>query len=317
MRRVLDAFDESVHGVSFDGLVCCAGCERDLEEAAAGAGTARPSLASVQDELAKLELIRRLELPADLFDHALPQELERYRQRVAIEAPYELRRHPEAARLTWLAAFAHLRGRTLIDDLVELLIVTIHHIGARAERKVDRALLDDIKRVTGKQNLLFEVADATLEKPDGIVREVVFPVVSEETLRNLVKEWKATGPAYRTTLRTVIQNSYKSHYRRMVPQVLQVLNFRSNNERHRPAIQALDLVKRYAGTQGRTFPVEVQVPLDGVVRGLWREAVIEKDAQGRQRVNRITYEICVLEALREQLRCKEIWVTGANRLPLE
>ena len=156
----------------------------------------RPSLASVQDELAKLELIRRLELPADLFDHALPQELERYRQRVAIEAPYELRRHPEAARLTWLAAFAHLRGRTLIDDLVELLIVTIHHIGARAERKVDRELLDDIKPVTGQQNLLFEVADATLEKPDGIVREVVFPVVSEETLRNLVKEWKATGPAY-------------------------------------------------------------------------------------------------------------------------
>ena len=122
----------------------------------------RPSLASVQDELAKLELIRRLELPADLFDHALPQELERYRQRVAIEAPYELRRHPEAARLTWLAAFAQLRGRTLIDDLVELLIVTIHHIGARAERKVDRELLDDIKPVTGQQHLLFEVADATL-----------------------------------------------------------------------------------------------------------------------------------------------------------
>ena len=273
----------------------------------------RASLASVQDELAKLELIRRLELPADLFDHALPQELERYRQRVAIEAPYELRRHPEATRLTWLAAFAHLRGRTLIDDLVDLLIETIHHIGARAERKVDRELLDDIKRVTGKQNLLFEVADATLGKPDGIVREVVFPVVSEETLRDLVKEWKATGPAYRTTLRTVIRNSYKGHYRRMVPQVLHVLDFRSNNERHRPVIQALDLVKRHAGTKMRTFPVEEEVPLDRVVRGLWREAVIEKDAQGRQRVNRITYEICVLEALREQLRCKEIWVVGANR----
>lgn len=267
----------------------------------------------MQDELAKLELIRRLELPADLFDHALPQELERYRQRVAVEAPYELRRHPEANRLTSLAAFAHLRGRTLIDDLADLLIETIHHIGARAERKVDRELLDDVKRVTGKQNILFEVADATLGKPDGIVREVVFPVVSEETLRDLVKEWKATGPTYRTTLRTVIRNSYKGHYRRMVPQVLHVLNFHSNNDRHRPAIRALDLVKRYAGTKGRTFPVEEEVPLDGVVRGLWREAVTEKDAQGRQRVNRITYEICVLEALREQLRCKEIWVAGANR----
>jgi TnpA family transposase len=273
----------------------------------------QPNLASVQDQLAKLELIRQLDLPADLFSQALPHELERYRLRVAVEAPYELRRHPEANRLTWLAAFAHLRGRTLIDDLVDLLIETIHHIGARAERKVDRELLDDVKRVTGKQNLLFEIADATLGKPDGIVREVVFPVVGEETLRDLVKEWKATGPTYRTTLRTMIRNSYKGHYRRMVPQVLQALKFHSNNERHQPTIQALDLVKRYADTKVHTFPVEKEVPLDGVVRGLWHEAVIEKDAQGRQRVNRITYEICVLEALRDQLRCKEIWLAGANR----
>jgi Domain of unknown function (DUF4158) len=233
----------------------------------------RPSLANVQEELVKLELIRQLELPTDLFDHALPHELERYRCRVAVEAPYELRRHPEATRLTWLAAFAHLRGRSLTDDLVDLLIETIHHIGARAERKVDRQLLDDLKRVTGKQNLLFELANATLGQPDGIVREVVFPVVGEQTLRDLVKEWKATGPTYRTTLRTVIRASYKGHYRRMVPQVLQTLVFRSNNERHRPVIRALDLVKRYAGTKVRTFPIEEEVPLDGVVRGLWREAV--------------------------------------------
>lgn len=32
-----------------------------------------------------------------------------------------------------------------------------------------------------------------------------------------------------------------------------------------------------------------------------------------ERVNRINYEICVLQALREKLRCKEIWVVGANR----
>ena len=49
------------------------------------------------------------------------------------------------------------------------------------------------------------------------------------------------------------------------------------------------------------------------MRGLWREAVVEKDAKGQQRINRITYEICVLEALREKLRCKEVWVVGANR----
>lgn len=77
----------------------------------------KPSLAGVQDELAKLELVRKIELPAGLFDGVLPHEIERFRRRVSIEAPYELRRHPEAARLTWLAAFVHLRSRTLTDDL--------------------------------------------------------------------------------------------------------------------------------------------------------------------------------------------------------
>ncbi len=40
---------------------------------------------------------------------------------------------------------------------------------------------------------------------------------------------------------------------------------------------------------------------------------MEKDKQGRPSVNRITYEICALQALRDKLRCKEIWVVGSNR----
>src|SRR5271167_1837663 len=272
-----------------------------------------PSVNSLQTELAKLDLVRKLGLPADLFGHARSHEVERYSQRVAVEAPYELRRHADPFRLTALAAFAHLRGRSLTDGLVDLLIETIHRIGAHAERKVERELLDDLKRVSGKQNILFELADASLARPDGVVREVVFPVAGEQTLRDLVKEWKATGPTYRTTLRTVIRNSYSGHYRRMVPKVIQALEFRSNNEGHRPVIRALELLRRHADTKLRVFPADEDVPLDGVVSGLWRDAVIETDAQGRQRINRITYEICVLQALRVQLRCKEIWVVGANR----
>lgn len=267
----------------------------------------------MRDELEKLELIRGIELPADLFDQASSRDLERCRQRVSVEVPRDLRRHPDGARLTWLAAFVYLRARSLTDDLVDLLIETIHQIGARAERKVERELLEDLKRVSGKQNLLFNLADATLAQPDGVVRDVVFPVVGEQTLRDLVKEWKATGPTYRITLRTVIRNSYQGHYRRMVPTLLAALEFRSNNDRHRPVMDALDLVKRFADTKVHTFPADMEVPLDGVVRGLWREAVMERDAAGRDRVNRVTYEIAVLEALRERLRCKEIWVVGANR----
>lgn len=44
-----------------------------------------------------------------------------------------------------------------------------------------------------------------------------------------------------------------------------------------------------------------------------REIVVEKDDKDQERINRINYEISALQALRDKLRCKEIWVVGANR----
>ena len=157
------------------------------------------------------------------------------------------------------------------------------------------------------------MAGAAVEDPDGTVRDVIYPAVGEPTLRDLAREAKATGPTYRTTLRATIRGSYSGHYRRAVLDLLAALDFRSNNEAHRPVIRALDLVRRYADAKVRAYPAGEDVPLDGVVRPLWRDAVVDRDPQGRLRVNRITYEICALEALRDQLRCKEVWVAGADR----
>jgi hypothetical protein len=44
----------------------------------------RAGVNSIRDELAKLEIIRNLGLPPDLFAHALPYEIESYRRRVAV-----------------------------------------------------------------------------------------------------------------------------------------------------------------------------------------------------------------------------------------
>lgn len=272
----------------------------------------RAGVNSIRDELAKLEIIRNLELPPDLFAHALPHEIELYRRRVAVEETYELRRHPEAARRTWLAAFAYLRGRSITDTLTDLLVDTVHRINSKANRRVSEALLNDLKRVSGKTSILFKLADVATENPDGVVRDVVFPAVSEATLRDLVKEAKATGPAFRNTLRAFIRNSYKSHYRQMLPQVLDMLDFRSNNEVHHPVIQAIEIIKKHARSKAQHFPIEEDIPLN-FLPPLWREAAVDDEVDGRPHVNRITYEIAALNALRDQVRCKEVWVEGADR----
>jgi TnpA family transposase len=282
-----------------------------LHDLRADAG--RASLESLLREVDRLQRLRALHLPADLFADVSPQVLHGYRQRVAVEEPYELRRHSPHLRTALLAVFCHLRGRELTDRLADLLIELVHRIGARAEQRAAAELLEDLKRVRGKAGLLFRLAEATLQHPEGVVKEVIFPVVGEQTLRDLVKEWQATGSGFRQQVQTVVLGSYRSHYRRMLPRLLDALEFHAHNEEHCPVLRALQLLRAYAESKAPTYPPEEAVPLDGVVSGPWRDAVVEDNRQGEPCVNRVVYEICVLQALRERLRCKEVWVAGADR----
>ncbi len=276
-------------------------------------GPGRATLESFLNEINKLEHLRTIKLPENLFNNISPKVLQTYARRAATEPPRELRWHPSPIRYTLVAAFCWLRLREVTDNLVDLLISIIHGIGRRAEKKVDIELIKDFKKVAGKHNLLYQMANASLENPDGVVKEVIYPVVSEKTLVNLVKEFKSSGTAYHQKVHKVIRSSYSRHYRRLVPKLLAVLEFRSNNEIHRPVIKALELLKKYADSQQRYYPINDEIPIDGVLKPGWQEFLIEKDSKGNERINRINYEISVLQALRERLRCKEIWVVGANR----
>jgi hypothetical protein len=174
------------------------------------------SIEILEEELGKLDRLRALTLPPHLFDRLAPEIVQSYRRRAAVEEIHELRRHPTPMRFTLLAAFCHLRMRELIDTLCDLLIDMIHKVSHRAEVKVERELVADFKRVAGKNTLLFEIAEAVLEHPEEPVRNVVYPIANEQTLRNLVREFKATGPAYRQQLHTVMKSAYRSHYRAML-----------------------------------------------------------------------------------------------------
>ena len=249
--------------------------------------------------------------PPTLFDDLAPTVLQAYRQRVAVEEPYELRRHAVPLRMTLLAAFCLLRGRELTDILVDLLEL-VHRLGAKAERKVEKALVDDLKRVHGKTGMLYRLAEASLDHPTGVVHEVIFPVVSEATLRDLVKEWKATGPS-------IARTSRRSCAAPTAPL--------SPDAATTPGHPGISLEQRHpsAPHPGARAPQAVPPqscphlsrgggrPVGGRNPGALARGGGGNRCPGRQRVNRLTYEMCVLQALRDQLRCKEIWVVGADR----
>ena len=270
-------------------------------------------LGSFLTEIVKLKRIRAVGLPTSLFEGKSAKLVKTYRHRAATETPYLLRQHPPAIRYTLMAAFCIQRSQEITDSLIEILTTIIKRIDNRAEKRINQELIDEFKKVSGKTGLLYRIAEVSIAKPSGTIEQVIFPVVSLKTLKDLVAEYKATGLAYKRRVHNVMRASFANHYRRMIPQLLEVLEFRSNNDLHRPVIEALELLKKYAHSKARYYDSSEEIPIDGVLKAGAKEILMETDSDGNERINRINYEICVLKALRERLCCKEIWVVGANR----
>ncbi|QGK70023.1 Tn3 family transposase [Allosaccharopolyspora coralli] len=268
-------------------------------------------LETVLAEIDKLTAVWQLGLPEGLFTDTSERLVVAWRARAMRSYPSDLRESPREVRLTLLAALCWMRQTEITDALVDLLIGLIHKINTKADRKVERELTDDLRRVRGKDGILFRMAETALEHPDEQVRTALYPVVGETTLHDLVKEAKANQQAFQARVRTVLRASYSNHYRRMLPPLLAALDFRCNNTAYRPIMHALELLQRYRDVDGkvRFYASEESVPVDGVVPKAWREAVIDE----RGRIERIPYELCVLVSLREALRRREVYVAGANR----
>ncbi len=90
---------------------------------------------------------------------------------------------PEATANGKVAADHWSRRSEITDQLVDLLVALVHRIDARAEHRVEGELLADLRRVRGKQGILFALATAAVEHPDETVRAALYPVVDEATLR--------------------------------------------------------------------------------------------------------------------------------------
>jgi TnpA family transposase len=268
---------------------------------------AAPGVQNLQHELTKLHTLRELGVAAGAFAGVPEKVVQLLKRRAANERAGEMRAHPPAIRYALLACFVHVRTMEVTDNAVRMTLEVIRRIDTQTEKPLEKTLLRDIKRVTGKVQLLYRIAEAVVETPDGTIRHVLFPCVKEATFHDLVAEGKARHPNYRSWYQYVMRQKYVHHYRQMLPGILEHLAFRSEN-RFQPVIEALAVIKPYLPTKYQYFPEDV--PVDGVVLPSWRETVSEEH-EGATRINRQYYELCVLQRLERALKCKEIWGEGA------
>lgn len=115
------------------------------------------------------------------------------KRRASNEKASEMREHPEGIRYALLGCVLSLRSLEVTDDVTRRAIELIHRLDTRWENQIYRELLADLKRVDGKIQILSRITDAVVEHPEGIVRDVIFPQVKEETFRHLKAEFASSG----------------------------------------------------------------------------------------------------------------------------
>ena len=266
----------------------------------------RISLESIKVESAKLKALCHVEIDESFFTGIPRSYLTKIKRRVASESLHELKRHPVTTKYALLAIFTFIRRREITDDLVDLLIHVVHKIGARADKKVTKELVQNFKKVRNKDSVFRDMIQASLNDPKGTVERVVFPAAGgEDVMRNLLKDL-TSRPIYRFKVQETMRSSYVHHYRQMIPIILSSLQFRSNNLTHKPVIKGIELVQRFQKSNKVIFPEPNEVPIKGVVKSEWMSFVLQSKG-----INRVNYELALLDALRNRLRCKEVWVEQA------
>ena len=289
-----------------------------------GAATLDNVLLSAQ----KVFFVRELGLPVDSLGAVERGWVARLARQVEGETASEMRRHTRERRLGLLATYLMYRKSQLFDGLIDLLLEVVHRLGTRSRRKVIQGIAADIGAVHGKERLLVDIATAALDRPDGRIEDVIFPIAGAAKLRAVIEEHRAKGTLdtciqqtmrnsyashYRRMLPSTqlpaqyVGNSYASHYRRMLPPLLKALRFQSNNAMWHPILAALNLIVRLAEA-GRRAVAKDDIPA-GIIPGKWFSAVIDENG----RINVVSFELCVLTQLRERIRAKEIWIEGGDR----
>lgn len=143
------------------------------------------------------------------------------------------------------------------------------------------------------------------------MREVIFPKVEEEIFKNLVAEFRANGPQLRLLRQQTMQPKFSRHYRRMLPALLENLQFRSDN-RFQPIIEALSVLRKHLASHQKYFPEAV--PIEGVVTPSWAQKVLEQVSGTKEVRSRETLRLLlILDLFAEGTNMGIRRVASANR----
>ena len=172
----------------------------------------KPGVDNLNVEIGKLQIIRAAGLRSDVFSGLPWKVLQLLKRRATNETATERQEHPDFIRYGLMESFLYVRSSEVTDDITRMAVELIQRLDKTLREQIFRELLADVARVEGKMQILSRVAEAVVEQPDGIVRDVIFPAVKEETFRDLIAEFRASSPQLRSLRQNVMERKFARHH---------------------------------------------------------------------------------------------------------
>jgi TnpA family transposase len=270
-------------------------------------------LKNVSRAIQKINCLKQLALPEHLFSCLSTKLIKKYYTRVMAERPSGMREHNPHTRYATFSIFCYFRLQLLVDSLADLFMKLTHQLKRKSESFVDKKILTEVKCVNGKFDILYKLSVSALENPTGIIQDKIYPEVGQDTLSNLVKELYFKGKWYQTQVHLKMHSLYSHAHRRTLLTLLDSLSFKTNLNDSKPLLEAINIIKFNRDSSHEYYSDDIDVPVKNVIPNEWLSLVIIKSENGFQQINRINYEISVLQELKKQLNCKMIWIDGSFR----
>ncbi|MBA2651409.1 MAG: Tn3 family transposase [Tatlockia sp.] len=261
----------------------------------------------VANEIKRLEILKQL--PVSSFGFISDINIKQrnvYRRRFYTDTPERTKRRTDMSRYSLAIIFCFQRHQEAVDNLIEHLLYFIHQIKKTADKKQEQ-LNKEIGKRLGDLDSLYSLAEINRDFPQGIIEQVVYPSVSQETIDHIIKTRDFARQIKKKVRESVIKR-YSNSYRHSIFSIIDCLKFHSNNTAF---LEALTLIKRYQKSKLKYYPIEEEVPIYGLISKQQQKEINDRDDLNNSRVLRKNYECAIFKLLRLKLKHKEVWVSGA------
>jgi len=250
-------------------------CSKEINLNTLKKGIPGAKLKHVQFAVEKYEAIRTLWLPDSITASLSRKILLKYYDRIMAYSPSHINELDECAKYAMVTIFCHIRAELLADSLGDLFVKLVRKIEKSSENYVNKKVVKEIKRVEGKLDILSKLVETSLDNPDGVIKETIYPVVDVETLKRLKEDLSHRGHWYKKQVRAKMRSLYSHGSRTELLDLLSLLKFNARDDEGKALLSAVNFIIKHRNTLGDVYKADDQAPLIHVIPNDWLDFIIE------------------------------------------